>query len=66
MFTTTRMTGNFGFEIYVVSDATATFDRKGYDAQWYSAEDMHNISLASLHQEFTMDLNTDTLLKYAE
>ncbi|CAM1350362.1 Nicotinamidase-related amidase [Tenacibaculum ascidiaceicola] len=27
--TTTRMAGNFGFETYVISDATAAFDRIG-------------------------------------
>ncbi len=27
--TTTRMAGNFGFEVYLVTDASATFDRKG-------------------------------------
>ncbi len=27
--TTTRMAGNFGYETYLISDATATFDRIG-------------------------------------
>ncbi|WP_457832140.1 isochorismatase family protein, partial [Staphylococcus aureus] len=27
--TTTRMAGNFGFDTYLVSDATATFNKKG-------------------------------------
>lgn len=64
--TTTRMAGNFGFDTYVVSDATATFERKSYDETHYSAEDIHRISLTSLHQEFATVVNTDTLLKYAE
>ncbi len=64
--TTTRMAGNLGFDTYVVSDATATFERKGYDEKWYSAEDIHNVSLTSLHHEFATVVNTDTLLKYAE
>ncbi len=64
--TTTRMAGNFGFDTYVVSDATATFDRPGYDEKHYSADDIHKISLTSLHQEFATVVNTDTLLKYAK
>jgi nicotinamidase-related amidase len=29
--TTTRMAGNFGFDTFIVSDATATFNKKGLD-----------------------------------
>ena len=29
--TTVRMAGNLGFEVFVVEDATATFDRRGPD-----------------------------------
>ncbi len=64
--TTTRMAGNFGFDTYVVSDATATFDRTGYDDQKYFAEDIHKISLTSLHQEFATVVDTNTLLKLVE
>ena len=49
---TTRMAGNLGFNVYLISDATATFDRQGYDGSQYLAEDIHNIHLASLHGEF--------------
>ncbi|MBX9695006.1 MAG: cysteine hydrolase, partial [Cyanobacteria bacterium] len=31
--TTTRMAGNLGFKTYVVADATATFDRTGFDGK---------------------------------
>lgn len=60
--TTTRMAGNLGFNTYVISDATATFDRTGYDGEWYSAENIHAISLASLHQEFATVVDTNTVL----
>ncbi len=50
--TSTRMAGNFGFEVTLVADATATFDRKGEDGSHYSAEQIHNIHLASLNGEF--------------
>ena len=64
--TTSRMAGNLGFDTYVVSDATATFDRESYNGKQYTAEDMHTISLTSLHQEFATVIDTDTLLKQVE
>ncbi len=36
--TTTRMAGNLGFDTYLVSDATAAFNKKGLQGQNYSAE----------------------------
>ena len=50
--TTTRMAGNLGFKVRLVSDATATFDRRGEDGTQYLASDIHNIHLASLNGEF--------------
>ena len=50
--TTVRMAGNLGFEVVVVEDATATFERTGPDGVRYSADQMHRIALASLHDEF--------------
>jgi len=61
--TTARMAGNLGFETYVVSDATATFDRLGPDGKSYRAEDVHAINLASLHNEFAKIVDTNELLK---
>jgi nicotinamidase-related amidase len=42
------MAGNFGYDTFVVSDATATFNNKGLDGQNYSADLMHETSLASV------------------
>lgn len=50
--TTARMAGNLGFAVTLVSDATATFDRTGHDGVHYSADEIHNIHLASLNGEF--------------
>jgi len=50
--TTTRMAGNYGFDTFLVSDATATFNKKGLDGQNYSAELIHATALASLSNEF--------------
>lgn len=59
--TTTRMAGNFGFETLLVSDATATFNKKGLNGQNYSAELIHETALASLHVEFATVVTTQFL-----
>ena len=50
--TTVRMAGNLGFNVTVVEDATATFERRGPDGTHYSADVMHGAALASLQGEF--------------
>jgi len=61
--TTARMAGNLGFETYVVSDATATFDRIGPDGKLYPAQEIHAANLASLHNEFAKVVSTKTVLE---
>ncbi|WP_141530786.1 cysteine hydrolase family protein [Bacillus cereus] len=61
--TTTRMAGNLGFTTYLVSDATATFNRTGSDGTEYSAEDIHNMTLVNLHDEFATIVTTKEVLK---
>jgi len=56
--TTTRMAGNLGFETFVVSDATATFNKMGIDGQNFSAAVMHDTALASLNGEFANVVTT--------
>ena len=56
--TTTRMAGNFGFETFVISDATATFNKTGVDGQVFSAELIHETALASLNGEFATVVTT--------
>ena len=63
--TTARMAANLGFDTYVVSDATATFDRTGPDGRRYTAEEIHTANLVSLHKEFATVINTEDLLKLA-
>jgi nicotinamidase-related amidase len=60
--TTTRMAGNLDFDVVVVSDATATFERTGPDGRHWTAEDMHDTALASLNAEFARVETTDLLL----
>jgi nicotinamidase-related amidase len=56
--TTTRMAGNLGFATYLVGDAAATFERTGPDGRYFSAEQMHESALASLHGEFATVVTT--------
>lgn len=60
--TTTRMAGNLGFTVQLVSDATATFERTDKNGRSYSAEDMHDVNLASLDGEFCEVVTTDEVL----
>jgi nicotinamidase-related amidase len=60
--TSVRMAGNYGYDTFVVSDATATFEKVGVEGQKYSAEIMHETALASLHKEFATVIKTDELI----
>ena len=60
--TTTRMAGNLGFETFVVSDATATFDRVGIDGRLREAEEVHAAALSDLHGEFATVIESSSLL----
>ncbi len=50
--TTTRMAGNLGFDTWLVSDATWTFDRTGPDGDEHTAEAIHAMTLSNLNDEF--------------
>jgi nicotinamidase-related amidase len=61
--TSTRMAGNFGYETFLVSDATATFNKKGVDGKNFSAELIHETALASLNNEFATIVTTGFVKK---
>lgn len=60
--TTARMAANLGFPTWVISDATATFDRVGPDGVSYPAEQIHAIALSDLHHEFATIIDTSTAI----
>ena len=60
--TTVRMAGNLGFNVELVGDACATFDRQGEDGITYPAQMVHDISLANIHKEFCIVTHTQTIL----
>jgi nicotinamidase-related amidase len=59
--TTVRMAENRGYEPVVVSDATATFDRRLDDEQ-FDADLVHRTALAQLRGEFASITTTDALV----
>jgi len=61
--TTARMAGNLGFDTFLVSDATATFDRVGPDGVLHTAEDIGAMTLSNLNGEFATIVTTDDLLR---
>ncbi|QIW79431.1 cysteine hydrolase family protein [Bacillus tequilensis] len=60
--TTTRMSGNLGFDTYLISDATAAFGMKDQNNTYYDANTIHNVSIATLHDEFATILTTEQLI----
>ncbi len=60
--TTARMAGNLGFLTWVVSDATAAFDRVGPDGVKRRAEDVHAMALSDLHGEFATVVDTNAVI----
>ena len=64
--TTARMAGNLGFKTYVVSDATAAFGLTGPDGREFSAEEVHALSLATIHHEFAEVIESFVILNAME
>jgi len=61
--TSVRMAANLGFDVTLISDATATFERKGHDGTCYSADEIHQVNLASLNGEFCNVRSTGEVLQ---
>lgn len=61
--TSVRMAANLGFAVTLVGDATAAFERRGPDGVLYSADEIHNVNLASLDREFCRVLSTRQVLE---
>lgn len=61
--TSVRMADNLGYKVYLISDSTATFDTIGTDGKKYDSELVHQISLASLKDEFATIMTSDELLE---
>jgi nicotinamidase-related amidase len=58
----TRMASDLGFNVFLVADATANHERTGYDGATFTADEMHQINLASLNGEFCRVIEADEIL----
>jgi len=56
------MAGNLGFSTYLVADCCFTFDRRDWNGNLRSAEDVHAMSLANLDPEYCTVITAETLL----
>jgi nicotinamidase-related amidase len=63
---TVRMAENLGFNVTVVGDATASFERRGPDGTLYSADLVHGVALATLNGEFATVRNARDILAATE
>lgn len=63
--TSVRMAANLGFESYLVSDATATFDRLGIDGRNRPAAEVHAAALSDLSEEFAALVGTHAVVAEA-
>lgn len=57
-----RTAGNLGFATRVVADACFAFDKRDFNGNWRSAEEVHAMSLANLQGEYAQVLNANSLL----
>lgn len=59
---TVRMAGNIGFQTFLISDASFTFARRDFQGRLRTADEVHSMSLANLHQEYCSVADTATVL----
>jgi len=62
--TTVRMSGNLGYQTYLISDATAAYNTLGLDGEMIDCEIIYNTSLANLSEEFATILSSQELFKF--
>jgi nicotinamidase-related amidase len=60
---TVRMSGNLGFETYLVEDASFTFARKDYRGRLRTGEEVHDMSLANLDRQYCTVAQTKQVLQ---
>jgi len=60
--TSARVASNLGYRTIVVGDATACFDLVDADGTRVPAREIHRAHLATLHAEFGIVVDTDTVL----
>ncbi|WP_349409684.1 cysteine hydrolase family protein [Pseudalkalibacillus sp. SCS-8] len=61
--TTTRMSGNLGFHTFLISDATAAFELTDHNGKAVDPQTIHDVSLATIHNEFATVCSTEDYLE---
>jgi nicotinamidase-related amidase len=59
---TVRHGSDLGFEVVVVADACATFDKRDREGRLWAAEDVHALSLANLEGEYATVADTQAVI----
>ncbi len=60
---TVRMAGNLGFTVYLAADACFTFGRNDWNGVWRTADEVHALSLANMHDEYALVVSTSDILE---
>ena len=60
--TTVHMASDLGFEVTLVEDACFAFASRGFSGEFYTAEQVHDVNLASLWGEFAELASTDEIV----
>tara|TARA_Y100001936_G_C15977747_1_gene614792 strand:+ start:286 stop:855 length:570 start_codon:yes stop_codon:yes gene_type:complete len=61
--TTVRMSGNLGYDTYLISDSTACYNTIGNDGEEIDCEIIYNVSIANLKDEFARIINSKKLFE---
>ena len=64
--TTVRMSGNLGFETYLISDSTACYNTKGINGEMIDCEVIYQSALASINDEFATVINSKEVISLIE
>lgn len=59
--TTVRMSGNLGFNTYLISDSTACYNTKAMNGEVIDCNTIYNATLASLQEEFATVIDSKEL-----
>ena len=59
--TTVRMSGNLGFDTYLISDSTACYNTKGMNGEIIDCNTIYKSALASLQEEFATVIDSKEL-----
>ncbi len=63
---TARTGGNLGYKVYVVEDACYTFDKTDFFGTLRTAQEVHAMSLANLHNEYAEVVNSAKIFALIE